>query len=99
MSWRLVEVARETDAGEIVSPISALRPSGDRGVIGTVTPVRTMIAEYRLYSLIVLTLVVLVSAALWQFHVPARGGGVREPQIAAAPGPAQDPLSGTITIQ
>ena len=57
-----------------------------------------MIAEYRVYSLIVLTVVVLVSAALWQFHVPARGG-VKEPQIAAAPGPAQDPLSGTITIK
>jgi hypothetical protein len=58
-----------------------------------------MIAEYRVYSLIVLTLVVLVSAALWQFHAPVRSGGTKEPQIASAPGPAQDPTSGTITIQ
>jgi hypothetical protein len=58
-----------------------------------------MIAEYRVYSIIALTLVVLVSAALWQSHAPARTSGLKEPQIAAAPGPAQDPLSGTITIQ
>jgi hypothetical protein len=54
-----------------------------------------MIEENRAYWMIILTLVVLVSVALWQFHSLAWGDDARGPSIASAPvGASQDPLVG-----
>lgn len=52
-----------------------------------------MIEESRAYWVVVLTLVALVSVALWQFHSLAWGDDVRGPSVAAAPASApQDPV-------
>jgi hypothetical protein len=53
-----------------------------------------MIEESRAYWMVVATLVVLVSVALWQFQSLARDEGVgQRPTIAAAPiSPPPDPL-------
>lgn len=55
-----------------------------------------MIAESRAYWLTVLTLVVLISVALWQFQSLAWGDDARSPSVASAPlSLAQDPVTGT----
>jgi hypothetical protein len=55
-----------------------------------------MIEESRAYWLIVMTLVVLVSVAAWQFHSLAWSDDARGPAIASAPlSLPQDPVMGT----
>jgi hypothetical protein len=55
-----------------------------------------MVEESKAYWLAVLTLVVLISAALWQFQSLAWGDDARGPAIAVAPlSLPQDPVMGT----
>jgi hypothetical protein len=77
------EVVGDTDRPEVVSPISSKRPFRDICVVAVV--------ENRSFVLILLTLVVLIAVALWQFYSLAWGDSlslsyhVRSPNVAAAP--------------
>jgi hypothetical protein len=82
-SPRYAQVVRETDRRKVVSGISPSRPCRDICVVAVV--------ENKSFLLILLTLVVLIVVALWQFYSLAWGDSlslsyhVRSPSVAAAP--------------
>src|SRR5690242_13911339 len=92
-SPRYAEVVRDTDGRKVVSAISPMRPSWDICVVGRRSrhdiPPETVV-ENKSFILIVLTLIVLIVVALWQFYSLAWGDGpsqsyhVRSPSVAAA---------------
>jgi len=87
------EVGRDTDSLKVVSGISSARPSCDIRVVGrridTTSPEN--VVENKTFVLILLTLVVLIALALWQFYSLAWGDSLslsyhaRNPNVAAAP--------------
>jgi hypothetical protein len=86
-SPRYAQVVRETDGPKVVSAISPARPSGDICVVA--------IVENKSFLLIVVTLILLIVVALWQFYSLAWGDSLSlsyhvrspsvSPSVAAAP--------------
>jgi len=72
--------------------MSALRPAAD------MRRCRSMIAENKAYWIVIGTLVILIAAALWQFHSLAWGEDVAQSPRLASPriGIPQDPLIATL---
>jgi len=88
------EVGRDTDSLKVVSGISSARPSCDIRVVGRridTTSSPENVVENKTFVLILLTLVVLIALALWQFYSLAWGDSLslsyhaRNPNVAAAP--------------